>query len=53
MKETIELLYRYKIDNIFDSSKFNRRFPDYKITTYQEGIAEIIAEIKHSKLILK
>lgn len=50
MKETIELLYRYKVDNIFDSSKFKRRFPDYKITTYQEGIAEIIAEIKRNKI---
>lgn len=49
MKETIELLYRYKTDNIFDSSKFKRRFPDYKITTYQEGISEIIAEIKQVK----
>ena len=49
MKETIELLYRYKTDNIFDSSKFMRRFPDYKITTYLEGITEIIEEIKQSK----
>ena len=45
MRETIELLYRYKTDNLFDSSKFRRRFPDYKITTYQEGISEIIDEI--------
>jgi nucleoside-diphosphate-sugar epimerase len=49
MKETIELLYRYKTDNVFDSSKFKRRFPDYKITTYQEGITEIIEEIKQVK----
>jgi len=52
MKETIELLYRYKTDNIFDSSKFMRRFPDYKITTYLEGITEIIEEIKQSKQLL-
>ena len=49
MKETIELLYRYKTDYIFDSSKFRRRFPDYRITTYQEGILEIIEEIKQLK----
>ena len=49
MREIIELLYRYKTDYIFDSSKFNRRFPDYKITTYQEGISEIIKEIKQLK----
>ena len=49
MKETIELLYRYRTDNIFDSSKFMRRYPDYRITTYLEGITEIIKEIKQSK----
>jgi len=49
MRETIELLYRYKTDYIFDSSKFKRRFPDYKTTTYQEGISEIIHEIKQIK----
>jgi nucleoside-diphosphate-sugar epimerase len=50
MRETIELLYRYKTDYIFDSSRFKRRFPDYKITTYQEGITEIIREIKQIKI---
>jgi nucleoside-diphosphate-sugar epimerase len=51
MRETIELLYRYKTDYIFDSTKFIRRFPDFKITTYQEGIQEIIQEIKQSKIV--
>jgi len=45
MKETQEILYRYETDHLFDSSKFMTRFPDFKVTTYQEGIAEIIAEI--------
>lgn len=49
MRETIELLYRYKTDYIFDSSKFKRQFPDYKTTTYKEGITEIIREIKQIK----
>lgn len=49
MRETIELLYRYKTDYIFDASKFNRRFPDFKITTYRQGITTIIEEIKQSK----
>lgn len=53
MKETIELLYRYKTDNIFDSSKFRQRFPDYKITTYHEGITEITNEIKQFKQSLR
>jgi len=46
MRETAELLYRYETDNIFDSSKFTKRFPNFKVTTYHEGISEIIEEIK-------
>ena len=44
IKETQELLPRYAIDNIFDSSKFKSRFPDFKITTYQKGIRTIIED---------
>ena len=42
IKETQELLPRYAIDNIFDSSKFQKRFPDFEITSYQKGIRAII-----------
>jgi len=42
IKETEELLPRYAIDNIFDSSKFKNRFPDFKVTSYQQGIRNII-----------
>ena len=44
MKETTELLPRYEIDNIFVSAKFKERFPDFKVTSYQEGIANIIKD---------
>jgi hypothetical protein len=37
LKETQELLPRYAIDNIFKSSKFKTRFPDFVVTT-PEGI---------------
>jgi len=46
IKETQELLPRYVIDNIFDSSKFKNRFPDFQITTYQEGIKKIIEDFQ-------
>lgn len=46
IRETQELLPRYKIDNIFDSSKFKNRFPDFKITSYQRGISNIIKDYK-------
>ena len=42
IKETQELLPRYEMDNIFDSSKFKNRFPEFKVTSYQEGIKKII-----------
>lgn len=44
LKETKELLPRYAIDNIFDSSKFKRRFPEFKVTDYEEGIKKIIRD---------
>lgn len=46
IKESQELFPRYEIDNIFSSSKFKDRFPDFKVTTYKEGINSILNEIK-------
>ena len=46
LRETQELFPRYAIDNIFDSSKFQKRFPDFRITTYQEGIRSILEDYK-------
>ncbi|TDT47614.1 nucleoside-diphosphate-sugar epimerase [Maribacter spongiicola] len=41
MKELQELLPRYMSDNIFVSTKFKNRFPDFAVTTYREGIEQI------------
>lgn len=41
VKELIELLPRYKYDNVFKSDKFKKRFPDFKITTFDEGIRKV------------
>ena len=43
--EILELLPRYATDFLFDSSKFKERFPEFKVTTYKEGITEVIKEI--------
>ncbi|WP_410220721.1 NAD-dependent epimerase/dehydratase family protein [Pedobacter sp.] len=43
-KELQELLPRYAHNNIFDVSKFKNRFPEFKTTTYKEGIMQIKAE---------
>lgn len=41
VKELQELLPRYKYDNLFDDSKFKKRFPDFQVTTYKQGIEQI------------
>lgn len=41
LKELQELLPRYEHNNLFGDSKFRKRFPDFNITTYKEGIQEI------------
>lgn len=43
IKEANELLPRYRQDNIFDSSKFVARFPDFEVTTYRDGVAALLA----------
>ncbi|BFM44881.1 SDR family oxidoreductase [Flavobacterium sp. CFS9] len=51
-KELKELLPRYKCDNIFISDKFKKTFPEFKVTTYQEGVANIINEQKNDNGVL-
>lgn len=43
-KELKELLPRYQYDNLFDDSKFRKRFPEFQITTYRQGIEQIKKE---------
>ncbi|WP_343615058.1 NAD-dependent epimerase/dehydratase family protein [Flavobacterium sp.] len=44
VKELLELLPRYEHDNIFDDTKFRKRFPDFKVTDYKHGIEQIKKE---------
>lgn len=46
LKEVQELLPRYKVDNIFVSEKFKKRFSDFKFTTYEQGIIYLMQEQK-------
>ncbi|WP_212005323.1 NAD-dependent epimerase/dehydratase family protein [Chitinophaga sp. HK235] len=41
LKELEELLPRYEHDNIFDDSKFKKRFPEFAVTSYRQGIEQI------------
>jgi nucleoside-diphosphate-sugar epimerase len=43
-KELQELLPRYEHANVFDDSKFRKRFPDFAVTSYRNGIEEIKRE---------
>lgn len=40
--EVEELLPRYRGNNMFDTSKFTTRFPDFTVTSYREGISEVL-----------
>lgn len=44
IRETEELLPRYTDDNLFVSDKFKARFPDFKVTSYREGLETINSE---------
>lgn len=44
VRELRELLPRYEQDNLFDSTKFKRRFPRFDVTTYREGLKLIRKE---------
>lgn len=44
VREIRELLPRYKQDNLFDSTKFKRQFPEFEVTTYREGLELIRRE---------
>lgn len=44
LREVQELLPRYEHNNLFDSSKFKQRFPEFIVTTYKQGIQQIMTE---------
>jgi nucleoside-diphosphate-sugar epimerase len=44
MRELPEMMYQYDRDYYFDSSKFTKRFPEFKITSYAEGIRQTVSE---------
>ena len=47
VRELRELLPRYAQDNLFDSSKFKRRFGDFEVTPYRAGLERIRDEASH------
>ena len=47
VRELREPLPRYAQDNLFDSSKFKRRFGDFEVTPYRAGLERIRDEAGH------
>ena len=43
MKELKEMMYQYNDDYIFKSEKFAKRFPDFKVTSYDDGVKQTVA----------
>lgn len=52
-RELRELLPRYENDNLFDSTKFKRQFPYFRVTTYREGLETIYSEGKDILVVKK
>lgn len=44
VRELRELLPRYEHDNLFDSSKFKQRFPEFQVTTYRQGLEQVLGK---------
>lgn len=44
LREFGELVPRYTQDNLFDSSKFKRRFPQFEVMSYRGGLEQIHRE---------
>lgn len=38
VRDAAELLQRYQVDNIFVSDKFKKRFLEFRVTTFREGL---------------
>lgn len=43
LRESKEMLYQNKYDYLFSSDKFEKAFPKFQITSYDDGIKEIVA----------
>ncbi len=43
-KELKELLPRYAVDNLFNSDKFKKHFPEFEVTSFESGIKQVLLE---------
>jgi nucleoside-diphosphate-sugar epimerase len=50
VRELRELLPRYGQDNLFDSSKFKQRFPEFRVTNYRQGLELVRDEYRNDSV---
>lgn len=43
-KELQELLPRYAEDNVFNSDKFKKHFPEFEVTSFEAGVKQVLLE---------
>ncbi|HEY0040337.1 MAG TPA: NAD-dependent epimerase/dehydratase family protein [Flavisolibacter sp.] len=43
MGELVEMMYQNTQDYYFDSSKFKKKFPEFRTTSYKDGVREVVA----------
>jgi nucleoside-diphosphate-sugar epimerase len=48
LKEAGQMLYQYDTDYVMSFDKFKTHFPDFRVTSYQEGIDAMIASFKET-----
>lgn len=46
LREVSEMLYQFRQDYVFSSARFEGRYPDFRITPYDEGVAATIAALR-------
>ncbi len=42
LREVGEMLYQFETDYVFSFDKFQRKFPDFKVTPYEEGVKKMV-----------
>jgi nucleoside-diphosphate-sugar epimerase len=52
LKELKEMLYQFDNPYVFDSSKFEAKYPNFKITSYQEGVNAMVDFYQKTKFLI-
>lgn len=48
LRENQEMLYQFEKSYLFNSDKFKKAFPEFKVTSYEEGAKAVAKSLRHS-----